>query len=519
MRTGYCSILVPLLLLASSVARSESIPDPILLSTHDFPGQPGMVWYVGHPSVNAAGLVAFVGHNLGLGDYYYVDGVLQIQSGDALVGVPGTLNQFLRRNDKGDRRINLSGDVTYTADLDGVPTTANEVHCLNHTVLLREGDPAPGVPGQVLARFRHSVITDSGTVFVRAELDGPTTDFDAVYAIPNGGVPALLQMNSNSAFLSGAPIVGGPLDGEYWSGAFRPSTCNAAGALIVTGVLASGDRVVLRKPPGADYEVLLRAGASISTPQGAVGPITSVLPDVAGANGNDHWAGVARVGSGVGSTVMVLADVGAGLQVVAQQGQDISALTEAPGSLLGPTWDADVNASGQVVLLGWIYDATGVSQGKGVFMWQGGNLGLLMTHPAPIPGHPSITLAEPQECHVNDQGRVFVHGHGGGFLDGVFEIVPGASFVRGDCNNDASTNIADAVWLLAHLFSTGTGSAFLACESACDGNDDGALNIGDAVLVLGVLFGVSPTSLPDPLSCDVDPTTDSLPCEDSVACP
>ncbi len=84
----------------------------------------------------------------------------------------------------------------------------------------------------------------------------------------------------------------------------------------------------------------------------------------------------------------------------------------------------------------------------------------------------------------------------------------GKRFVRGDCNIDNAVNIADAVSILAYLFS---GSAAPTCLDAADVNDDGAVNIADAVSVLSYLFsgGLEP---PPPFSgCGIDPTPDDLP--------
>ena len=89
-------------------------------------------------------------------------------------------------------------------------------------------------------------------------------------------------------------------------------------------------------------------------------------------------------------------------------------------------------------------------------------------------------------------------------------------FVRGDINDDASINIADAVSLLAGLF---TGGA-IPCSDSADANDDGATNIADAVYVLANLFSGGP-GMPAPTgpSCGPDPTADGLDCANYNSCP
>ncbi len=95
--------------------------------------------------------------------------------------------------------------------------------------------------------------------------------------------------------------------------------------------------------------------------------------------------------------------------------------------------------------------------------------------------------------------------------------------VRGDCNDDASFDIADAISLLAALFpppgSNGDLGAF-ACADACDGNDDGALDVADGITLLTALFGPTPIPPAPPSSeCGVDPTVDSLTCGAAAGCP
>ncbi|MEM7166909.1 MAG: hypothetical protein AAF581_15705 [Planctomycetota bacterium] len=90
----------------------------------------------------------------------------------------------------------------------------------------------------------------------------------------------------------------------------------------------------------------------------------------------------------------------------------------------------------------------------------------------------------------------------------------GADFVRGDCNQDGVTNIADPVRSLNVLFLSGVETD---CEDACDANDDGNYNIGDPVYILTTLFSSGPPPAA-PLTCGPDPTVDALGCT-SYPCP
>lgn len=92
-----------------------------------------------------------------------------------------------------------------------------------------------------------------------------------------------------------------------------------------------------------------------------------------------------------------------------------------------------------------------------------------------------------------------------------------SDYLRGDCNSDGSANVADAISLLANLFSGGPISG---CVDSCDSNDDGSMNIADAIHLLAFLFsGGSQPAAPGPLNCGPDPTADPLDCLTPGPCP
>lgn len=101
--------------------------------------------------------------------------------------------------------------------------------------------------------------------------------------------------------------------------------------------------------------------------------------------------------------------------------------------------------------------------------------------------------------------------------DGISVILLPRQFQRGDCNQDSSFNIADAISILSFLFSGGTTPD---CLDPCDSNDDGDLDISDAVAVLSYQFIPGSPNLPAPFpGCGIDPTFDPLPCRVSPNCP
>jgi hypothetical protein len=94
---------------------------------------------------------------------------------------------------------------------------------------------------------------------------------------------------------------------------------------------------------------------------------------------------------------------------------------------------------------------------------------------------------------------------------------PGSRFRRGDCNDDGTVDLSDAVFSLGSLF---LGDGDPGCDDACDSNDDGVVDISDAINTLGVLFlGNGAIPLPGMTECGVDPTEDEVGCEVFGVCP
>ena len=89
------------------------------------------------------------------------------------------------------------------------------------------------------------------------------------------------------------------------------------------------------------------------------------------------------------------------------------------------------------------------------------------------------------------------------------------SFTRGDGNQDAQLNIADAIFLLGYLFGGGPAPA---CLDSADSNDDGKLDVADAISLLGYLFGGAQTLPPPFETCGQDPTDDELDCAAFTPC-
>ncbi|MFN0057675.1 MAG: proprotein convertase P-domain-containing protein [Planctomycetota bacterium] len=106
-----------------------------------------------------------------------------------------------------------------------------------------------------------------------------------------------------------------------------------------------------------------------------------------------------------------------------------------------------------------------------------------------------------------------------GYLAALLPEIYGAipRFRRGDANGDSAFNLADAVFALSALFSSG---ATPTCGDAADANDDGALDLADVIHTLNALYlgGPLPPS-PGPFTCGFDSLPDLLSCSSHPLCP
>ena len=68
-------------------------------------------------------------------------------------------------------------------------------------------------------------------------------------------------------------------------------------------------------------------------------------------------------------------------------------------------------------------------------------------------------------------------------IDGTMTLQPvfDIPFVRGNCNGDATVNIADGIWMLNELFLSGPSGT---CFESCDANDDDNYGPADAIYII-----------------------------------
>ena len=129
-----------------------------------------------------------------------------------------------------------------------------------------------------------------------------------------------------------------------------------------------------------------------------------------------------------------------------------------------------------------------------------------------IPGPYAIILSRPgyySQRYVTspDGEKIMVRGLGAN--DGAGELpifsVPQVPFVRADVNNDATTDLSDAIFVLSYLFQGGSAPT---CLEAANLNGDSVLDLSDAVYLLSYLFNGGPKPFPPFDECALDPAGD-----------
>ena len=132
--------------------------------------------------------------------------------------------------------INSSGTWTVRARLDDGDLSDDEVLVRNGSLLAREGDPAPGIPGAVYAGFGRgaALVDDVGNTVWYARVDGPGGPADVIYA---DGVPLVV---SGTTTIGGRTLVA--LDAGTDTFSLRPQL----GVLLFTGRLEGGVRGLFR---------------------------------------------------------------------------------------------------------------------------------------------------------------------------------------------------------------------------------------------------------------------------------
>ena len=119
-----------------------------------------------------------------------------------------------------------------------------------------------------------------------------------------------------------------------------------------------------------------------------------------------------------------------------------------------------------------------------------------------------VEIIIPFDVTGDDRVLVYPTQTPGGIIDrGADEYSPEEPFKRGDANDDAATDLSDAIFVLTYLFNSGPAPS---CRDTADCNDDGFLNLADPIYLLTyLLLQGPPLAYPFP-NCGEDPTQDLL---------
>lgn len=138
-----------------------------------------------------------------------------------------------------------------------------------------------------------------------------------------------------------------------------------------------------------------------------------------------------------------------------------------------------------------------------------------------LAGSPAVDRGSAEQAPADDRdGKPRPCGAGfdmGAYESGDCQPPQGTPFRRGDANADGGMDIADAVFILLHLF---TGRGQLECDKSGDLDDGGGLEVADAIYLLNYLFlhGAAPESPAGACGQDPTPGQDPLTCESYPPC-
>jgi len=217
----------------------------------------------------------------------------------------------------------------------------------------------------------------------------------------------------------------------------------------------------------------------------------------AGALGASALNGVIITAGGTGLRLAGEAAAEAEHATIAGNQEGIAALPGAGGGLQGCiVWQnmRDVAADPSAAL------AVAFSNVGGAAAWPGqGNLCV----------DPLFFAPEAADFSLRPESVCIGTAHDGKDMGAVPYEGPSPVFVRGDANGDGAVGLADALYILAYLF---TRDVTPACLDALDTNDSGLITLADAVYILGYIFRGGPPPPPPFDTPGRDRTPDGLTC-------
>jgi hypothetical protein len=396
---------------AASAAQAQFIITPVSLRGEPAPGMGANYFVFDRPNLSESGAVMKLGDTDGdtlSDDFVIVNNSLIAREGDPAPGVPGgVLGPFGLLDNA--QAINASNNVIFESDLTVTPTTEDLTLYKSvggtTTVVAREGTAAAGIPGAIHGAFNfYSIFNDNNHGYV-ADLGGTSTTDDSV--IYRGDTPVYREGTAAT-----------PLPGTLWDANFAEVAWNGAGDLLFWGNTnaATMDQILVRDV-GGTATIVAREGDPIAA-NGGPDSIELVLQIALAENGKWAFRGNLATAPATNDS-FILTENG----FYRQEGEAVPEL--GAGVVTGNLNGVDMNSNGDVISLADIIGAADPNVDEGLFY----NDTLIITDGVQAPGLPAGTLLVDigfENMFINDAGLMIfesTYSDGTNAGEGLFSVV------------------------------------------------------------------------------------------------
>ena len=400
------------------------------------------------PCVNANGDVAFTASTTedSFNWCLYRNGMLLLESGMPATGTSATFEnfgQFVTR-----QQLNAGGDIIFESRLEGVPAAQDRALHINNTLVVQEGQVAPGIPGRSFSAFDSPALFDDGRVAFLADLNGSTENDGVIYF---DGLPH--RLNSATPLREGQTIVGGPLDGEsFRHAAFPVLNWSRNGHMILyasvddPATTVNETALIIKLDGSPSYSAPLIDQEPVTVPTGTF--LFESIFDVS-INSSGDWVASATVAAPNTEDAVVFAGTAGGAPIaIFQEGADASTVTGVPLTRFAGATEVDLNDSGDIVIQCAIEaDPTNpIPYDEAVLLYSGGALSLLFTDNVQVDTGIMTDIVN-DTLRLAEDGRVIFRANVDGF-DKIFEAyVPTVLPVTAvACEHIDGTHDVDITW-------------------------------------------------------------------------
>lgn len=411
-----CVCASGLSLCASAFAGLNFTLSPIVLEGDPAIGTPDAFQTFDRPNISEGGSVAFTANTDGISDendVVYLDDSLIAWEGTSAPDTNATYASF--EFFETSHQVNAAGDGVFIATLRD--TTLDRNRALykfagstrgagGASLVFREGDAAPGLPGATLADFGFAGVADDGRIGFRAELGGASSGTDS--AIYFAGMPQYREGDP-------VPAIPGLPPGARWDSNFDEIEWNGAGDFIFEGNTDAGGTDYLVRNRNGVEDVVAFDGMTVPTRNGT-DTLGLILQSALAENG--QWGLRGNLDAAPSNeNAYIITETG----FTAQEGELIDSLAPA---VTGNFNGIDINSQGDVLYLADIEGAADSSVDEGLFY----NGALLVHTGQQVDGLPAGTFFSDigfEDMYINDNLEVVFQASYTGAMsgDGLFRIV------------------------------------------------------------------------------------------------